>query len=96
MRDEDDPAQGPESSAVSARAEDEVSSRPRSLSAGRTALFITHRLANARVADQIVVLDKGTVVETGAYETLLRNGSLFAKLHALQEGQADRVDTLRS
>lgn len=73
--------------ALDARAEHQVFSRLRSLSAGRTALFITHRLANARVADHVLVLDKGTVVETGTYASLLRSGGLFAELHALQEGR---------
>ncbi|MFE7622582.1 ABC transporter ATP-binding protein [Streptomyces sp. NPDC057509] len=73
--------------ALDARAEHQVFSRLRNLSADRTALFITHRLANARVADLVVVLDRGTVVETGTYEALLRGGGLFAELHALQKGE---------
>ncbi|MGW3681234.1 ABC transporter ATP-binding protein [Streptomyces prasinus] len=71
---------------LDARAEHQVFSRLRELSAGRTALFITHRLANARVADRVVVLDNGKVAETGTYDALLRSGGLFAELHRLQEG----------
>ncbi|MFE7400649.1 hypothetical protein [Streptomyces sp. NPDC057557] len=62
-------------------------SRLRELSAGRTAPFITHRLANARVADRVVVLNNGSLAETGTYDELLRAGGLFAELHALQEGE---------
>lgn len=73
--------------ALDARAEHQVFSRLRALSAGRAALFITHRLANARVADKVVVMRDGAVVETGTYEELLRSGGLFAELHQLQEGK---------
>ncbi|MFB6989119.1 ABC transporter ATP-binding protein [Streptomyces sp. NPDC056304] len=73
--------------ALDARAEHQVFSRLRELSAGRTALFITHRLANARVADRVVVLNNGGIAETGTYDELLRAGGLFAELHALQEGE---------
>ncbi|WP_372412253.1 ABC transporter ATP-binding protein [Streptomyces luteireticuli] len=75
-------------SALDARAEHRILSRLRELAAGRTALFITHRLANARTADRIVVLRDGAVVETGTYaELLAREGSLFSELHRLQDGQ---------
>ncbi|MFJ4342981.1 ABC transporter ATP-binding protein [Streptomyces sp. NPDC088915] len=72
--------------ALDARAEHQVFSRLRALSEGRAALFITHRLANARVADKIVVMRDGEIVETGTYEELLNDGGLFAELHHLQEG----------
>ncbi|WP_267912068.1 ATP-binding cassette domain-containing protein [Streptomyces sp. AV19] len=75
-------------SALDARAEHRILSRLRELAAGRTALFITHRLANARTADRIIVLRDGTVAETGTYpELLARDGGLFNELHRLQEGQ---------
>ncbi|MFI1532068.1 ABC transporter ATP-binding protein [Streptomyces griseus] len=73
--------------ALDARAEHQVFSRLRDLSDGRAALFITHRLANARVADKIVVMSGGVVVESGTYDQLLARGGLFAELHGLQEGK---------
>ncbi|MFJ4624553.1 hypothetical protein [Streptomyces sp. NPDC088812] len=52
--------------------------------------MITHRLANARVADRIVVMADGRIVESGSYRELLaRPGSLFAELHRLQDGSED-------
>ncbi|MFE2294764.1 ABC transporter ATP-binding protein [Streptomyces sp. NPDC059452] len=72
--------------ALDARAEHQVLSRLRALSEGRAALFITHRLANARVADKVVVMSGGTVVESGTYAQLLHQGGPFAELHQLQEG----------
>ena len=45
--------------------------------AGRTSLFIAHRLATIVDADIIFVLDKGRVVESGTHFELLGNGGFF-------------------
>ncbi|MFI7095490.1 ABC transporter ATP-binding protein [Streptomyces lydicus] len=75
--------------ALDARGEHQVFSRLKSLAADRTALFITHRLANARVADRVVVLHEGRIVESGTYRDLLASGGLFAELHRLQDGSEE-------
>ncbi len=51
-----------------------------SLMAGRTTLLIAHRLSTVREADQIVVLDKGLVVEQGTHTALLEQGGIYAHL----------------
>jgi ATP-binding cassette subfamily B protein len=50
------------------------------LSEGRTTLAIAHRLSTVRDADQIVVLDRGRVVEVGTYDELVARGGRFAEL----------------
>ncbi|MES2145681.1 MAG: ABC transporter ATP-binding protein [Pseudomonadota bacterium] len=51
---------------------------------GRTTLVVAHRLATVREADQIVVLDKGRVVETGTHDSLMARDGIYAGLYRLQ------------
>ncbi|MFI6422915.1 hypothetical protein ACIBG6_36695 [Streptomyces sp. NPDC050842] len=49
----------------------------------KAAVFVTHNLENARIADRIVVLDGGRIVESGTFESLLDAAGLFAELYKL-------------
>jgi len=55
---------------------------------GRTTLVIAHRLATVLKADRIVVMDDGRVVEQGTHHDLVAKNGLYARLAALQFGEA--------
>ena len=71
-------------SALDAEAERAVQEALATLAKGRTTLVVAHRLATVRGADRIVVLEAGSVVETGTHDTLVAAGGLYARLAALQ------------
>ncbi|MCX4750380.1 ABC transporter ATP-binding protein/permease [Kitasatospora sp. NBC_01287] len=72
-------------SAMDPRAEHQVISRFKELAAGCVALFVTHNLANTRVADRIIVLHQGRIEDEGTFDELLRRGGRFAELHRLSQ-----------
>jgi ATP-binding cassette subfamily B protein len=71
-------------SAMDSWAEQDWLSRFRALTAGKTALMITHRFTTAMHADIIHVLDKGHVVESGTHEKLVALGGAYAASWAAQ------------
>ena len=52
---------------------------------GRTSIVIAHRLSTVRDADQILVLEKGSIVERGTHDELVAQGSLYSELYNRQD-----------
>lgn len=70
--------------ALDARAEYEVFQRFADLIAGRMAVIISHRFSTVRMADRILVLNDGAIVEEGSHEELVARKGLYAELFSLQ------------
>jgi ATP-binding cassette subfamily B protein len=69
---------------LDARAEFEVFERFAELTRGKMAVLISHRFSTVRMADRILVLENGRIVEQGAHGELVRLGGRYADLFALQ------------
>ena len=62
------------------------------IAAGRTAIIVTHRLASARLADRILVLDAGRIVEDGTHGQLLARRGLYHRMFTAQAAWYRRSD----
>ena len=71
-------------SALDARSEYEVFQRFAELTAGKMALFISHRFSTVRMADRIVVLEHGKIAEEGDHDALTQLGGRYAEMFELQ------------
>ncbi|KJY42125.1 hypothetical protein VR41_09265 [Streptomyces sp. NRRL B-1568] len=72
-------------SALDARAEHHIFRQLREHAPDRCTVLVTHRIENTRIADRIVVMQRGRIAQQGTYEQLLAAPGLFAELHALSQ-----------
>jgi ATP-binding cassette subfamily B protein len=77
-------------SALDSRTERVIQSELAEVAANRTTLVIAHRLSTIVDAGQIIVMDRGRIVERGTHEELLARQGLYARLWALQQREDER------
>ena len=81
-------------SALDAQAEYDLFERLRTLTRGKTAVYISHRFSTVRRADRILFLEHGRLVEQGTHEQLMRLGGRYARLFRLQASAYTGEDVL--
>jgi len=74
---------------VDARTEYELFKQFQTLAQKRTAIIISHRFSTVSIADRIIVLHEGRIVEEGNHAQLLEKNGLYAELYHMQRGDLD-------
>ena len=73
-------------SALDYESERIIQDNMREIAKGRTVIIIAHRLSTVRLADRIVTIERGRIVEDGTHDELIRKGGRYAALYRLQGG----------
>lgn len=73
------------SSSLDADSEYEIFSRLETIAAGKTTVFISHRLSNILCADRIIVLEKGEIAESGTHEELIEKRGIYYSMYSHQK-----------
>ncbi|SHF09753.1 ABC transporter ATP-binding protein [Caloramator proteoclasticus] len=71
-------------SAVDTETEQHIRNRLKERSKDTTTIIITHRLTTAHECDRIIVLDKGTIIEMGSHDELIKKGGFYRRLWDIQ------------
>jgi ATP-binding cassette subfamily B protein len=82
-------------SAVDTETEDHILSELKRLRREQTTLLVSHRVSTARHADRIIVIDQGTVLESGSHEQLIAKQGYYAELERVQREGAEEDDLER-
>lgn len=80
---------------IDVESENDIMREIHALAGQKTVILISHRLANVTVSDNIYVMDKGNVAESGSHEELLVGGGVYAKLWDTQQSLENYRNTPR-
>ncbi len=62
------------------------------LSDGKTAIIVTHRLGSVKIADRILVMDKGRIVEEGTHDSLMSAGGMYHQMYQAQKKWYEEIE----
>jgi ATP-binding cassette, subfamily B, multidrug efflux pump len=79
-------------SAVDTKTENAILNSLKKLMEGRTTVIISHRVSSAKLADKIIVLDEGKVMEAGTHETLIAQNGIYRELYEKQLVAEEQVE----
>lgn len=72
---------------IDSETEEQIQKSLEKMKKGRTTLAIAHRLSTIQNADQILVLNRGNIVERGTHDELIKTDGIYHKMYQLQNGQ---------
>lgn len=78
-------------SAVDTETEEEILGNLKKVMTGKTSLIISHRISTVKNADNIVVIDKGEVIESGSHQQLIEKQGAYFELHKMQLLEEEEV-----
>jgi ATP-binding cassette subfamily B protein len=79
-------------SAVDTKTENAILNALKVIMVNRTSIIISHRVSSAKLADKIIVLDEGRIVEHGTHEELLAKKGVYAELYEKQTQTAEAIE----
>lgn len=79
-------------SAVDTKTENAILNALKNIMIGRTSIIISHRVSSAKLADVIIVLDDGRIIEKGNHEELMENKGVYAELYEKQTRQTKETE----
>jgi ATP-binding cassette subfamily B protein len=79
-------------SAVDTKTENAILNALKVIMVDRTSIIISHRVSSAKLADKIIVLDDGRIVEHGTHEELLAKKAVYAELYEKQTQSAEAIE----
>lgn len=71
-------------SAIDPVEESKIYNKFKEMSEGNTSIIVTHRLGSARIADRIIVMDKGKIIEFGTHDELIKNKGKYEETYEAQ------------
>ena len=80
-------------SAVDTKTENVILTALKNIMQDRTSIIISHRVSSAKLADQIIVLDDGKVIERGNHASLMNQKGVYAELYEKQTQSGESVDS---
>jgi ATP-binding cassette subfamily B protein len=79
-------------SAVDTKTENAILNALKKIMEKRTSIIISHRVSSAKLADQIIVLDEGKIMERGNHESLMNQKGIYAELYEKQTSTVDSIE----
>ena len=78
-------------SAVDTETEEEILGNLKKIMTGKTSLIISHRISTVKNADNIIVIDKGELIESGSHQQLIEKQGAYFELHKMQLLEEEKV-----